>query len=71
MKWITMLLTIIVLKGCGDENNAPKFKIKANQKTFVTGDTLQLDHSKQKKHGLRFHSVFFERRTNCSSLYYS
>ena len=42
MKWITMLLTIIVLKGCGDENNAPKFKIKANQKTFVTGDTLHL-----------------------------
>lgn len=42
MKWITMLLTIIALKGCGDENNAPKFKIKANQKTFVTGDTLNL-----------------------------
>ena len=37
-----MLLTIIALKGCGNENNAPKFKIKANQKTFVTGDTLHL-----------------------------
>ena len=42
MKWITMLLTIITLKGCGTENNAPKFKIKANQKTFVIGDTLNL-----------------------------
>jgi len=49
MKWITMLLTIIALKGCGNENNALKFKIKANQKTFVTGDTLHLTIQNRKK----------------------
>jgi len=49
MKWITMLLTIITLKSCGNENNAPKFKIKANQMTFVTGDTLHLTIQNRKK----------------------
>ena len=60
MKWITMLLTIIALKGCGNENNAPKFKIKANQKTFVTGDTLHLTIQKRKK--IAYDSVQFSLR---------
>jgi len=60
MKWITMLLTIIVLKGCGDENNAPKFKIKVNQKTFVTGDSLQLSIKNQKNKPID--SIYFTAR---------
>lgn len=48
MKWISMLLTIIALKGCGNENNIPKFKIKANQKTYVIGDTLKLNIQNKK-----------------------
>ncbi len=43
MKWITMLLTIIVLKSCGTGTNSSKFKLKVNQKTFTVGDTLQLN----------------------------
>ena len=60
MKWITMLLTIIALKGCGNENNAPKFKIKANQKTFVTGDTLHL--TIQNRKNTAYDSVQFSLR---------
>lgn len=60
MKWITMLLTIIALKGCGNENNAPKFKIKANQKTFVTVDTLHLTIQNRKK--IAYDSVQFSLR---------
>ena len=60
MKWITMLLTIIALKSCGNENNAPKFKIKANQKTFVTGDTLHLTIQNRKK--IAYDSVQFSLR---------
>jgi glutamine cyclotransferase len=60
MKWITMLLTIIALKGCGDEINAPKFKIKVNQKTFVTGDSLQLSVKNQKNKPID--SIYFTAR---------
>jgi len=48
MKWITMLLTIIALKSCGNENKDPKITLKVNQKTFVTGDTLQLSLKNKK-----------------------
>lgn len=57
MKWISMLLTIIVLKGCGNENDLPKFKIKANQKTFVVGDTLHL--SVKNKKNIAYDSIRF------------
>ena len=60
MKWITMLLIIIALKSCGNENNAPKFKIKANQKTFVSGDTLHL--SIQNRNKTAYDSVQFSLR---------
>jgi len=60
MKWITMLLTIIALKGCVNENNALKFKIKVNQKTFVTGDTLQLSVKNQKNKPID--SIYFTAR---------
>ena len=43
-----MLLTIIALKSCGNENKDPKITLKVNQKTFVTGDTLQLSLKNKK-----------------------
>ncbi len=60
MKWITILLIIIALKGCGNENNTLKFKIKVNQKTFVTGDTLQLSIKNKKNKPID--SIYFTAR---------
>ena len=49
MKWISILLTIIALKGCGNENNSSKVKIKLNKSTFVAGDTLKISLKNKSK----------------------
>ncbi len=60
MKWLTILLSIIILKGCGSSENTSKFKIKTNKKTFVIGDTLRI--STKDKKNIVFDSVVYTLR---------
>lgn len=71
MKWITMLLTIIVLKSCGSGIDSPKFKIKANQKTFTVGDTLQLSVKNNKNRTYDSIHYFLKRKKIKSSYVFS
>lgn len=48
MKWMSLLLSLVFLKACGDRNATPKITLKPNANTYVAGDTLkvQLKHKK-------------------------
>lgn len=42
MKWMSLLLSLVFLKACGDEAT-PKITLKPNANTYVAGDTLTVD----------------------------
>jgi glutamine cyclotransferase len=42
MKWMSLLLSLVFLKACGDEAT-PKITLKPNANTYVAGDTLTFD----------------------------
>ena len=48
MKWMSLLLSLVFLKACGDSDATPKITVKPNANTYVAGDTLkvQLKHKK-------------------------
>lgn len=48
MKWMSLLLSLVFLKACGDSDAKPKITLKPNANTYVAGDTLkvQLKHKK-------------------------
>ena len=48
MKWMSLLLSLVFLKACGDSDATPKITLKPNANTYVAGDTLkvQLKHKK-------------------------
>jgi len=71
MKWITMLLTIIVLKSCASSIDSPKFKIKVNQKTFIVGDTLKLSVKNNKNRPLDSIHYFLKNKKIESSYVFS
>lgn len=49
MKWMSLLLSLLVLKACSNDNAQPKITLKPNSNTFVSGDTLtvKLKHKKE------------------------
>ena len=42
MKWMSLLLSLLLLKSCGDDKSALKITLKPNSNTFVLGDTLNV-----------------------------
>ena len=48
MKWMSLLLSLLLLKSCGGEESPLKITLKPNSNTYVQGDTLsvQLKHKK-------------------------
>ena len=49
MKWMSLLLSLIVLKACSGGDAQPKITLKPNSNTYVSGDTLnvKLKHKKE------------------------
>ena len=42
MKWMSLLLSLLLLNTCGSEEAAPKITLKINSNTYVMGDTLSV-----------------------------
>ena len=42
MKWMSLLLSLLLLNTCGSEEAAPKITLKPNSNTYVMGDTLSV-----------------------------
>ncbi len=57
MKWMSLFLTLIVLKSCGSDDSSVKITIKPNANTFVLGDTLRL--SLKHKKGISIDSTHY------------